>query len=47
MINGKTSSMSKAEALKSLPAGNIDKIEVIANPGAKYKVSFTGIINLI
>jgi len=47
MINGKISSMTKAEALKSIPAGSIEKIEVIANPGAKYKASSLGIINII
>ena len=47
MINGKTSSMSKEEALKSLPAGSIEKIEVITNPGAKYKASAIGIINIV
>ena len=47
MINGKTSSMSKNEALKSLPAGSIEKIEVITNPGAKFKASSNGIINII
>lgn len=47
MINGKTSSMSKNEALKSLPAGSIEKIEVITNPGAKFKASSNGVINII
>ena len=47
MINGKTSSMSKTEALKSLPANSIEKIEVIAHPGAQYKASYTSIINII
>jgi len=47
MINGKISSMTKSEALKSIPAGSIEKIEVIANPGAKYKASSLGIINII
>ncbi|MDO9595495.1 MAG: carboxypeptidase-like regulatory domain-containing protein, partial [Lutibacter sp.] len=47
MINGKISSLSKSDALKSLPAGSIEKIEVIANPGAKYKASSLGIINII
>ncbi|WP_372744890.1 outer membrane beta-barrel protein [Lutibacter sp.] len=47
MINGRTSSMTKAEALKSLPAGSIEKIEVLANPGAKYRATSTGIINII
>ncbi|MDO9275141.1 MAG: outer membrane beta-barrel family protein [Lutibacter sp.] len=47
MINGKISSMAKSEALKSIPAGSIEKIEVIANPGAKYKASSLGIINIL
>ncbi|MDP3945490.1 MAG: outer membrane beta-barrel family protein [Lutibacter sp.] len=47
MINGKISSMTKSEALKSIPAGSIEKIEVISNPGAKYKASSLGIINII
>lgn len=47
MINGKISSMTKSEALKSIPAGSIENIEVIANPGAKYKASSLGIINII
>lgn len=47
MINGKTSSLSKANALKSLPAGAIEKIEVIANPGAKYSSGALSIINII
>lgn len=46
MINGRISSLSKAEALKTLPAGSIEKIEVITSPGAKYKASATGIINI-
>jgi len=46
MINGKTSTLTKAEAIKSLPAGSIEKVEVITNPGAKYKASTTGIINI-
>jgi outer membrane receptor protein involved in Fe transport len=47
MINGKISSLTKAEILKSLPAGFIEKIEVITNPGAKYSGSAVGIINII
>lgn len=47
MINGRTSTMSKAEALKSLSAGSIEKIEVLTSPGAKYKATSTGIINII
>lgn len=47
MINGKTSSLSKPEALKSLPAGSIENIEVITNPGAKYNSSSLSVINII
>ncbi len=47
MINGKTSTMTKTEVLKSLPAGSIEKIEVITNPGAQYKASISGVINII
>jgi len=47
MINGKISSMTKSDALKSLPAANIQRIEVNVNPGAKYKASALGIINII
>tara|TARA_R110001583_G_scaffold77623_3_gene211198 strand:- start:877 stop:3264 length:2388 start_codon:yes stop_codon:yes gene_type:complete len=45
-INGRTSSLSKNESLKTLPAGSIEKIEVITSPGAKYKASSTGVINI-
>ncbi|NEW78376.1 MAG: TonB-dependent receptor, partial [Gelidibacter sp.] len=34
-------------ALKSLPAGSIEKIEVITNPGAKYDASALSVINII
>ncbi|MDP2069125.1 MAG: outer membrane beta-barrel family protein [Lutibacter sp.] len=47
MINGKISSLSKSDALKSLPAGSIEKIEVITNPGAKYDASALSVINII
>jgi len=47
MINGKTSSLSKTDALKSLPAGSIENIEVITSPGAKYSASALSIINII
>lgn len=47
MINGRTSTMTKAEALKALPAGSIEKVEVLTSPGAKYKATSTGIINII
>tara|TARA_R110001583_G_scaffold31233_3_gene107051 strand:+ start:747 stop:3137 length:2391 start_codon:yes stop_codon:yes gene_type:complete len=47
MIDGKTSSLTKGEALKSLPAGSIENIIVITNPGASYKASYAGVINII
>jgi len=47
MINGKTSSLSTPQALKSLPAGSIENIEVITNPGSKYKSSSLSVINII
>ncbi|REE81641.1 outer membrane receptor protein involved in Fe transport [Lutibacter oceani] len=47
MINGKTSSLTKAEALKSLPAGAIEDIVVLANPGAKYNSAALSVINII
>jgi hypothetical protein len=47
LIDGKISSLSKSDALKSIPAATIDKIEIISNPGASYRSSATGIINII
>jgi outer membrane receptor protein involved in Fe transport len=47
MINGKSSSLTKTDALKSLPAGSIENIEVITSPGAQYKASALSIINII
>ena len=47
MINGKTSSLSKTDALKSLPAGSVERIEVISSPGAQFNASFNSIINII
>lgn len=47
LINGKSSSLSSANALKSLPAGAIENIEVITNPGAKYSGSALSVINII
>lgn len=47
LINGKVTAFSKADALKSLPASSIEKIEVISNPGASYQATSTGVINII
>jgi hypothetical protein len=47
LIDGNVSMLTKADALKSIPAGSIEKVEVLSNPGAKYKASSTGVINII
>jgi iron complex outermembrane receptor protein len=50
MIDGRTSYMSAADAasyLKSLDASQIEKIEVITNPSAKYDASGNAILNII
>lgn len=46
-INGKSSGVS-GDILEQLPAGSIEKIEVITNPSAKYSAeSSAGIINIV
>jgi outer membrane receptor protein involved in Fe transport len=49
MIDGKPSPYTDLEGLlKDMPGGNIDQIEVIRNPGAKYEAAGSaGIINII
>jgi len=52
LINGKPSSMlgidDDENALKSIPADQIDRIEVITNPSSKFEASGTsGILNII
>ncbi len=48
LIDGKPSNMSAAGALDQLPAGSIDRIEVITNPSAKYDPDGVGgIINIV
>ena len=52
LINGKPSSMlgidDGANALQSIPADQIERIEVISNPSSKYEASGTaGILNII
>lgn len=51
LIDGKPSGItgsSRAAILQQLPAGSIDRIEIITNPGAKYDADgMAGIINII
>jgi outer membrane receptor protein involved in Fe transport len=51
LINGKVSPLmgkNAAAALQQLPAGSIERIEVITNPSAKYKPDGTGgMINIV
>lgn len=51
LIDGKMSrliGMSSAEVLNSLPANDVDRVEVISNPSAKYDASGSaGIVNII
>ncbi len=48
LIDGRPSGMSASAVLQSLPASNIESIEVITNPSAKYDPEGTaGIINIV
>ncbi len=48
MINGKPSILDPNEALKQIPVSNIEKIEIITNPSAKYDPDGdAGILNII
>ncbi len=47
LINGQTSTLSKSDVLKTLPAGSVEKVEVITSPGAKYSATIQGVINII
>ncbi len=48
LINGRPSILEGSDALQQLPASNIENIEIITNPSAKYDPDGTaGIINVI
>ncbi len=48
LVNGKPSPLSNAELLQQVSSAEINKIEIITSPSAKYQASgLTGIINII
>ena len=48
LINGKPSVLAANNGLESIPAQNVDRIEVITNPSARYQAAGTaGIINIV
>lgn len=48
LINGKPTVLSGNDALKQIPSGSIESIEVITNPSARYDPDgLTGIVNVI
>ncbi len=48
LVNGKKSSLSNDKLINQLPSENIQKIELITNPSAKYQAEgLSGIINII
>ncbi|WP_082994742.1 TonB-dependent receptor domain-containing protein [Aquimarina megaterium] len=48
LINGRRSGLTSAQALEQIPSDNVDRIEVITTPSARYDASGSaGIINII
>ncbi len=48
LINGKPSTLLNNNGLAQLPAGNVEKVEVITNPSARYEAQGgAGIINIV
>ena len=48
LINGRRSGLSSSQALEQIPSDNVDRIEVITTPSARYEASGSaGIINII
>ena len=48
LIDGRPTLLDPSDALRQMPAGTLDRIEIITNPSAKYDAEgTTGIINLI
>lgn len=48
LINGKPSTLVSNNGLAQLPAGNIEKVEVITNPSARYEAQGgAGIVNIV
>jgi len=48
LIDGKPSTLKGSDALSAIPASQVDKIEIITNPSAKYEAQgIGGIINIV